>query len=112
MDEIRAQSAMQIIMHAGDARMMTMEALTALNNFDIETAKTKMVDANKEIVEAHKIQTEAIVDETRGIPAEYSVLFSHAQDTIMTVYSEMNIAQHLIKITAALDERMKKIENM
>lgn len=111
MDEMRAQSAMQMIMHAGDARLLAMEALTALNQFDMETAKSKLAEANKEIVEAHRIQTDAIVDETSGTPAEYSVLFSHAQDTLMTIHSEMNIAQHLVEIMTSLDERIKKLEN-
>ena len=78
MDDMRAQSAMQMIMHAGDARALAMQALDALNTFDVEGAREKLKEANKEVVEAHKIQTEAIVDETRGIPAEYSVLFCQA----------------------------------
>ena len=111
MDDMRAQSAMQMIMHAGDARALAMQALDALNTFDVEGAREKLKEANKEVVEAHKIQTEAIVDETRGIPAEYSVLFCHAQDTLMTVNTEINLANHLVEMTAALDERIEKLEN-
>lgn len=62
MDDMRAQSAMQMIMHAGDARALAMQALDALNTFDVEGAREKLKEANKEVVEAHKIQTEAIVD--------------------------------------------------
>ena len=34
-----AQTAMKIILHAGDAREKTMDALKALDTFDIENAK-------------------------------------------------------------------------
>ena len=33
-----AQTAMKIILHAGDAREKTMNALKALDSFDLETA--------------------------------------------------------------------------
>ena len=48
-----AQAAMQIILHAGDARLKTAEALTALRSFDIEGAKQHLLDANEDIVAAH-----------------------------------------------------------
>ena len=42
MDDMRAQSAMQMIMHAGDARALAMQALDALNTFDVEGAREKL----------------------------------------------------------------------
>ena len=37
-----AQAAMQIILHAGDARLKTAEALKSLKTFDIERAKQQL----------------------------------------------------------------------
>lgn len=111
MNETVAKGAMQIILHAGDARMKTAEALRALEEFDIESAKKYLAEAKVDIVEAHKSQTVELQREANGENTEFSVLLTHAQDTCMTVYSEMNIAEHLIKLTEKLDQRISKLEN-
>lgn len=105
-----AQVAMKIILHAGDARLKISEALKCLKTFDIESAKEHLKDANEDIVAAHQSQTEALQAESNGEEIEYSILFTHAQDTCMSVCSEMNIAEQLIDICESIDERMKKLE--
>ena len=110
MNEV-AQSAMEIILHAGDARLKCKEALDQIALFDIENAKGKLKESQEEITKAHKVQTDAIQNETRGEKAEYSLLFAHAQDTLMTIYSEINIAKQLIKIFEAYENRISKLEN-
>lgn len=107
----RAQVAMQIIMHAGDARVKTMEALKALKTFDIEAARQDLREGKEELVKAHTVQTDALQAEARGEEVEFSLLFSHAQDTCMTVCSEMNIAEQLIDICEDIDKRLKALEN-
>lgn len=106
-----AQVAMKIILHAGDGREKISEALNCLDSFDIAKAKELLEEANKDIVEAHQVQTNALQAESRGEETEYSILFTHAQDTCMSVSSEYNIAQHLISLFEVLDNRFKKIEN-
>lgn len=110
MNEV-AQSAMEIILHAGDARLKCKEALDQIALFDIENAKDKLKESQEEITKAHKVQTDAIQNETRGEKSEYSLLFAHAQDTLMTIYSEINIAKQLIKIFEAYEDRISKLEN-
>jgi len=110
MDEHIVENAMKIILSAGDARVCNQKALDALAEFDVEKAKELMKEANKYITEAHKVQTDAIQDETRGEKAVYSLLFAHAQDTLMTIYSEINIAKQLIKITEAVEKRIETLE--
>ncbi len=111
MDEQIIENAMKIIMSAGDARVCNQKALDALAEFDVEKAKELMKEANKYIAEAHKVQTDAIQGETRGEKTEYSLLFAHAQDTLMTIYSEINIAKQLIKVTEAVNKRIEALEN-
>ncbi len=110
MDEKIVQEAMQIILHAGDARLKCKEALDCIKEFDFEKAQLKMKEANSEITKAHKIQTDAIQGETRGEQKEYSLLFAHAQDTLMTVYSELNIAKQMILIFKSYEQRIKDLE--
>lgn len=101
---------MGIILHAGDARLCCKEALDAVAGFDFEKAAERMRAADKEIAEAHRIQTDAIQGEANGEKMEYSVLFAHAQDTLMTIYSEINMANQIIKIMKNYEERLKKLE--
>jgi cellobiose PTS system EIIA component len=108
--EHTAQNAMQIILHAGDARTHCMNALKAIENSDFVRAKEEIKLANDEIVQAHRLQTDAISRETQGEAGEYSVLFAHAQDTLMTVYSEINIAKRMINVFEVYDARLAKLE--
>ncbi len=110
MTEETISSAMQIILHAGDARLCCKDALDAIADQNLELAKEKMKEAQKKITEAHKVQTDAIQEETRGAKSEYSLLFTHAQDTLMTIYSEINIAKQLIKIFESYEKRFAALE--
>ena len=92
--------AMQIIMHAGDARIKITE-------FDFEKAAAEMKEAKREITLAHNCQTEIIQNEASGISYGFSLLFAHAQDTLMTINSEVRMAEEMIDILKLFDERTK-----
>lgn len=110
MDEETVQSAMEIIIHAGDARVACKEAMEALAQFDVEGARVKMDTAHNEITEAHRVQTDAIQGEARGEGKGYSLLFTHAQDTLMTINSEINITKQLICVFEAFEKRIAALE--
>lgn len=110
MSEQVVQSAMSIILSAGDARVACKAALDAISEANLTLAEEKLKEAQSKITEAHKVQTDAIQGETRGEEAEYSLLFAHAQDTLMTIYSEINIAKQLLKIFSAYEKRIAALE--
>ena len=103
MEELNT-AAMQIIMHAGDSRNFVNEALRHIESEgDIDAAKEKMKEAKKEIVKAHTIQSTIEDDDLQT-----TLLFSHAQDTLMTIYSELNMANHLISFYERITTDFKK----
>lgn len=110
MTEATVQSAMMIILNAGDARVACKKALDAIAAFNYEEAEEHLKVCHEKITAAHKIQTDAIQGETRGEESEYSLLFAHAQDTLMTIYSEINIAKQLLKIFKAYETRIAALE--
>lgn len=110
MDEKVVASAMEIILHAGDARVKCKEALEAVASCDIAGARKKMVEAHNEITKAHHVQTDAIQGEASGDAVEYSLLFSHAQDTLMTINSEINMTKQLIGVFEMLESRLVALE--
>lgn len=102
--------AMQVLLASGDARNLAKEALEEAMNGDYEIANKKIEEANKNIEKAHLYQTEIIQREASGNGIEYSTLFTHAQDTMMTIYSEIHLAEMNIKMYKKLDERLKLLE--
>lgn len=110
MSEQQVEAAMSIILAAGEARVKCKEALEAVNASDAALADTKMKEAQKKIAEAHGVQTDAIQAETRGEKSEYSLLFTHAQDTLMTIYSEINLIKQLIAVITNLQNRLDVLE--
>ena len=85
--------AMKIIMNSGNARTKANEALEALSIFDFSNAHKKIVEAIKK---AHQEQTEIIQKEAAGEHYKTCLLFTHAQDTLMTIMSEVNLTEKMI----------------
>ena len=98
-------TAMQIIMNAGDARLQVKDALTHAKAFEFAEAEEKMKEAGRFIVQAHKSQTEVIQSEAGGKKYEYSMLFAHAQDTLMTIMSEIQLAEQMIDILKIISHK-------
>ena len=101
LEELNGQ-AMEMIVHSGNGRNMLNQALDALYDGDEETYEAKMTEAKKEMQTAHVAQKKAL-DLLRS-QLDTHILFTHAQDTLMTVMSEINTARHLAKIMKKLKE--------
>lgn len=108
--EAIAAVAMQMVIHAGDARNLLMEALDAAGESDYDLVEEKLIEAQEELRQAHIFQTEIIQLEAAGKKYQYSLLFTHAQDTVMTICSEMNIAKKIIALYKKTDERLALLE--
>lgn len=98
-------TAMQIIMNAGDARLCVKDALKHAKAFDFENAELKMNEAKKFIAQAHHSQTDVIQNEASGKKYEYCLLFAHAQDTLMTIMSEIQLADEMIDILKIVSQK-------
>lgn len=103
-------AAMQIILYAGNSRNMINEALQATeNNADRNVITAKMKEAKDEITKAHKIQTDMIQSTIEDDELQTTLLFTHAQDTLMTIYSELNMANHMIKMFRMLEDKVNQL---
>ncbi|WMC91497.1 PTS lactose/cellobiose transporter subunit IIA [Kineothrix sp. MB12-C1] len=105
-DELN-QAAMQIIMLAGDGRNLLTEAVkSVMGNASEEETDEKLRQAKEKIVEAHRIQTKMIQDTIEDEELQTTLLFSHAQDTLMTIYSELNMTGHIISMYRKLSDKI------
>lgn len=109
--EKMATVAMQIVIHAGDGRNLIMEALDCAAEGQYDQAEDKLKEAQEELRQAHIFQTEIVQSEAAGKKYEYSLLFTHAQDTVMTICTEMNLAKKLIAMYRKLDGRIRALED-
>ena len=108
-DQVSAE-AMQIIMSAGDARVSCNDALKAIAEGNVESARELIKKAEGQIAEAHHVQTDAIQGSIGGETQAYSLLFAHAQDTLMTVYSEIHMTKQLLLIFEGYEQRIRTLE--
>ena len=97
-------AAMQIILHAGDCRNLINEAMEdLLAEKDSTSIEEKLKQAKKEITKAHVIQTEMIQGTINDEEVPSTLLFTHAQDTLMTVNSEVNLVKMMVKMYQKLE---------
>ncbi|MDR1794748.1 MAG: PTS lactose/cellobiose transporter subunit IIA [Erysipelotrichaceae bacterium] len=100
--------SMKIILHAGDARLKIEDALKEAKAFNFAKASELLASAHEYITLAHKEQTEIIQGEAQGQKHDLSILFIHAQDTLMTIMSELNLSKEIVASLQVLDERLRK----
>ncbi len=108
--EEMAEIAMQIILHAGDARNLIMQALGHIGDGEYEEAQKELTDAKEELRQAHVHQTSVVQSEAAGRKYQYSLLFCHAQDTVMTVFTEYNLTNKILGLYQKMDERVRRLE--
>lgn len=100
--------AMSVIINAGDGRVCIDEAMDALAALDFETAESKLAEADEKILKAHQAQTEMIQREAGGEEIEISLLFVHAQDTLMTISAELHMAKKMLPVVRALATKVSE----
>ena len=100
-------AAMQIILHAGDCRNLLNEAINdLLDDKSEEEVKDKITQAKKEITKAHVIQTDMIQSSINEEELQTTLLFTHAQDTLMTVMSEIHLSEKMIQVFESFYNKM------
>lgn len=107
-DDELSSVAMHVILNAGDARALMDEALEQLAEFDFDGAAEKMTQARDKILAAHASQTDIIQRQAAGEKFEYSILFVHAQDTLMTIDAELHMVDKMTPLVRALFERVQR----
>jgi len=77
---------------------------------DLARARAHLDAADEHIRQAHAEHTGIIQLEAGGRTLPYAALFSHAQDTLMTTYSELRLARRLLPVFRTLDDRIRALE--
>jgi cellobiose PTS system EIIA component len=107
------QTGMHMIASAGDGRTLIAQAVEAAGNRDYENADKYFEEAFENIKTAHIAQTKEIQDamsDDEKAEEAARLLFTHAQDTLMTINSEYILSKQMIELLKKLDERLSKVE--
>ena len=110
MNDTLVEASTQILIHSGDARKETYRALEAMEACDLARARAHLDAADEHIRQAHAEHTGIIQLEAGGRTLPYAALFSHAQDTLMTTYSELRLTRRLLPVFRTLDDRIRALE--
>lgn len=94
-NDYMTEVAMQIIVEAGNARTASEEALALSKNKKFIDAEEKFILSKRLITKAHQYQTEVIQNSFENENIQLSLLFIHAQDTLMTIKSEINLHREI-----------------
>ncbi|MBR6232267.1 MAG: PTS lactose/cellobiose transporter subunit IIA [Erysipelotrichaceae bacterium] len=92
------QVSMNIILNAGDARTEAFGALELAKKGEFDAAAEKIKNAEEAIRQAHQAQTDVLQEEMSGEAHELCILFIHAQDTLMTIKSELSMIREMIDL--------------
>ena len=106
MEQLEMQ-IMNIIINAGDCKNHAYMALNKVNEGQYEEADKEMQLANDALAKAHDSQTEMLQKEAAGEKVDFSILFVHAQDHLMTAISEKNLIEQIIELRKVVNNLMK-----
>jgi len=89
---------LNIIMHSGEARNCSIEAIALAKAGDFNGVKELLIKADEELGYAHNSQTSLIQSEAACDKIEFSLLLMHAQDHLMTTMTFKDLAVEIIEV--------------
>lgn len=101
------ETSFELILHAGNSKSSSMEAIELARQGEIEEADVKMNEAHEELVIAHKIQSKLLVKSTKVDNMQPNMLLVHAQDHLNAASTQLDLAKEIIN----LYEQVLEIKN-
>ena len=90
--------AFQLILHAGNARSLAMEAMQEAKKGNFAEAQAKLNEADSAFNEAHHVQTDLIQKEAGGAEFDLPLIMIHAQDHLMNAMTLKDLAGEIIDL--------------
>ncbi|WCG81493.1 PTS lactose/cellobiose transporter subunit IIA [Pectobacterium sp. A5351] len=89
---------MELIIHAGQSRSCSMEALRAARERQWEKAENLLVEAKESARQAHLIQTQLIGEDEGEGRIKVNLIIVHAQDHLMNAILCRDLVEELIAL--------------
>lgn len=91
-------TAMQMILHSGNARSNLITALRECKENNYEKSKELLTEAEEMLSEAHKTHFHLIQKEASDESTDFSLLLMHAEDHLMSTTTMKEMIKELIQI--------------
>lgn len=91
-------TALQIILHSGNSKSSSMEAIECARMSDFESADLKMNEAHEEFVVAQKYQTKTLKRKEKVDAYNPNLIFVHAQDQLTNAKIQYDLSKELINL--------------
>ncbi|MEW9122864.1 MAG: PTS lactose/cellobiose transporter subunit IIA [Thermotaleaceae bacterium] len=104
------ETILQIILHGGNARSLSMEGISLAKQGHLEEAREKIEEAVEALHLAHRTQTQLIQEEAKGQKTEVSLLLIHAQDHLMNAMTVKDLAKEFIDLYERMGSSVESIE--
>lgn len=98
MDESKYENALQIILHAGNAKSSALMAVDAAAEGDFEEADRLLAESQAEMGEAHKMQFALTQAEASGNPVDINIILIHAEDHLTMAIMAADMAERMIDL--------------
>jgi len=98
MDEKLVEVAMELVVGAGSARSLAMDAIRLAKEGKFEEAYESLEGADSELSKAHHVQTDLIQRTARGEAIEVNLIMVHAQDHLMTAILAKDLAREIVEL--------------
>lgn len=91
-------TAMQMILHSGNARSNLIMALREVKEKNYKNSKELLAEAEQMLSEAHKTHGDLIQKEAAGEGTDFSLLLMHAEDHLMSTVTMKEMIKELVQI--------------
>ena len=99
------ETSFELILHSGNSKSSSMEAIEYARQGDIQEADFKMNEAQEELLLAHKIQSKLLAKSAKVDHFNPNMLLVHAQDHLCGAQTQLEMAKEII-------ENFQKQKNM
>ena len=96
--------AFTIISYSGMARALVHEAMEAMRKGEFQLADEILNEADEQLVQAHKAQTDLLHAFANGTEIEIQIIMVHAQDHLMTTMTLKEVAQEMKMLCKGLEK--------
>nr|WP_174520236.1 PTS lactose/cellobiose transporter subunit IIA [Amphibacillus sediminis] len=103
MNESIDRIAFQMISNVGSAKSLVMEALYAAKEGNFTLAEEKLAQAKEYFVEGHKVHATLIQKEAAGDKVDFSLLFMHAEDQLISTETINELVKEMIELYKRID---------
>lgn len=108
-NDAQNEKAFQLILHAGNSKSSSMEALALTRQGDYEASAEKFKDAQEEFNKAHEVQTALLFESVNGVSLQPDILLVHAQDHFTSAMVCLDLCQEMTMMMRQLNELSNSI---